>query len=151
MLNAFPQQASADIRGLLLTYDEDTTGIQDQAIIEAAQRFRRGLVASQSKTFAPSVAEFVQEARRVVELLPYRGRAQLSPPQRDDGYRREDRATRVRMGFKMSVLSASFAIKNGADMVAEANARGLEDLIALGQQWGVPIPEELWSQLKRAA
>ncbi len=150
MLNAFPQSA-ADLRGLLLTYDEDTTGIRDEAIMEAAQLFRRGEVAGQNRTFAPSIAEFCSEARRIAELLPYRNTPALPRPTGDREYRRDDRRTRVRMGFKMSVLSASFAIKNGADMVAEANRRGLDDLIALGQQWGVPVPEELWAQIPRAA
>jgi len=51
------------------------------------------------------------------------------------------------MGFKMAVLSASFGVKGGAEQVAEANRRGLEDMVALGQTWGVPVPDELWTQL----
>jgi hypothetical protein len=58
---------------------------------------------------------------------------------------RDDIQTRIRMGFKMSVLSASLAVKDGADRVAEANRKGLEYLIALGQEWGVPVPEALWT------
>lgn len=154
MLNAFPQSA-ADIRGLLLTFDQALTGVTDQAITEAAGRFIAGDVAGQSPRFAPSVAEFVQEARRVDALLPYRNRSALPRPSRDREYdpcfRRDDLKTRIRMGFKMAVLSASFGVKNGADMVAEANGRGLEDLIALGQRWGVPVPEELWHQIEKAA
>lgn len=38
-------------------------------MVEAAARFVSGLVASQSVTFAPSVAEFAQEARRLDELF----------------------------------------------------------------------------------
>lgn len=150
MLNGFPQSA-ADLRGLLLTYDEDTTGIADQAIIEAAQKFRRGEVGGQSRTFAPSIAEFVTETRRIASLLPFRGTKPLPPPKPTGGFVRDDRDTRTRMGFKMAVLSASFGIRNGADMVAEANSRGLEDMIALGQSWGVPVPEDLWRQKERAA
>lgn len=142
MLNAFPQQATANIKGLLLTYDEDTIGIEDQAIVEAAIRFRRGLVEGQNKTFAPSIAEFITEARRIADLLPYRGRASLPPPPREP-FRHDDAKTRIRMGFKMSVLSAGLALGK-ADDVARANAKGLDELMALGQLWGVPIPEELW-------
>src|SRR6185312_9280923 len=58
-------------------YDEDTTGIPDEAIIEAAARFRRGMVKGQSDTFAPSIAKFCTEARRVAELLQYRDRPAL--------------------------------------------------------------------------
>lgn len=153
MLNAFPQSA-ADIRALLLTYDQALTGVTDQAITEAAQRFTCGDVQGQSRTFAPSIAEFVQEARRVASMLPYRNRPALprpTDPEHDPGFRRDDRKTRIRMGFKMAVLSASFGVKDGADMVAEANGRGLEDLIALGQRWSVPVPDELWQQIERAA
>lgn len=147
MLNAFPQSA-ADLRGLLLTYDEDTTGVPDQAIIEAAGRFRRGEVAGQNKTFAPSIAEFCTEARRIAELLPYRGMTRLTPPTASHIFvPRDDPKTRARMGFKMAVLSASFGVKDGASKVAEANKRGLEDIIALGQTWGVAVPDELWAQV----
>lgn len=83
MLNAFPQSAT-DIRGLLLTYDEDTTGIPDAAIIETASRFRTGSVSGQSKTFVPSMAEFITEARRVAELQAVMARPRLPPP---DPYR----------------------------------------------------------------
>ena len=31
-----------------------------------------------------------------------------------------------------------------ADRVAEANKRGLDDMMALAQEWGVPIPESLF-------
>ena len=79
MFNGFPQSA-ADLRGLLLTYDEDTAGIPDQAIIEAAERFRRGLVTGQNKEFVPSIAVFCSEARRIAELLPYRNRPALPAP-----------------------------------------------------------------------
>lgn len=138
-----------DLRGLLLTYDEDTTGVPDQAIIEAAGRFRRGEVAGQNKTFAPSIAEFCTEARRIAELLPYRGMISLPKQYSHTFVPRDDPQTRARMGFKMSVLSASMDVKNGADMVSEANKRGLEDMIALGQTWGVPVPDELWAQVQR--
>lgn len=138
----------SDLRGLLLTYDEDTTGVPDQAIIEAAGRFRRGEVQAQNKTFAPSIAEFCTEARRIAELLPYRGMSKLPKPTPDYIFvPRDDPKTRARMGFKMAVLSASFCVKGGAEQVAEANRRGLEDMVALGQTWGVPVPDELWSQL----
>lgn len=145
MLNAFPQSA-ADLRGLLLTYDEALTGLDDDAICVAAARFIRGEVSGQNRSFAPSVAEFAAEVRRT----PIPGRRALPPADRSK-FRRDDTPTRIRMGFKMAVLSAGFAIKDGADMVSEANSRGLEDLIALGQQWGVPVPEELWAQLRTAA
>lgn len=44
-------------------------GLSEQAIIEASQRFASGDVKDQSKRFAPSVPEFVEEARRRQEFL----------------------------------------------------------------------------------
>src|SRR5690349_14870866 len=110
MLNAFPQSA-ADLRGLLLTYDQALFGVSDQAICETAQRFTCGEVKDQSRTFAPSVAEFVQEAKRWASLIPFRNRPALPAPVRSEPHRFDDRATRIRMGFKLQVLSAAIALK----------------------------------------
>ena len=123
--------------------------VTSQAVIEAAQRFTCGDVRDQSRTFAPSVAEFVQEARRIADLIPYRGRQMLPAPVHRP-HRYDDAGTRVRMGFKMQVLSAAIALK-AVDRVKEANERGLEDMVALGQEFGVPVPEELFEQLRSAA
>jgi hypothetical protein len=147
MLNAFPQSA-ADLRGLLLTYDEDTTGIRDDAIIEAAQRFRRGDVSGQNRTFAPSIAEFCSEARRIAEMIPYRDRPALPAPRRQTAP--DDREARVRMKLKIPLWQHCLVVPFGADILAEANARGLDELIALAQEWNTPIPDEAWEQ-RRAA
>jgi len=149
MLNSFPQGAQ-DYQALLKTYSKQLEGVSDAAIIETAERFTGGLVEGQNRTFAPSIAEFATEARRMHELLPYRGRAALPPPKWEP-YREPPRAEKVRMGFKMAVLSAGLGIKGGPDRVAEANKRGLEDMIALGQQWGVPVPDALFDQIKKSA
>lgn len=124
-----------------MTYDEDTTGISDQAICEAAGRFRRGLVVGQSKTFAPSIAEFITEARRIDDLIPYRNRVALPAPepQRASPTTREDR---IRMRFKLDVLSAAMAVGRPHE-VERANDQGLDQLIALAAEWGVPVPDEL--------
>lgn len=52
-----------------MTFEKALTGIGDHAIIEAAGRFITGDVQAQSKTFAPSVAEFVAEARKRHEFI----------------------------------------------------------------------------------
>lgn len=130
------------------TYEAVLRDVSGQAVIEAAQRFTAGLVPDQSKTFAPSIAEFATEARRLHELIPYRYLPRLPAPehQRFDDSKRDDPKTRIRMGFKMSVLSAAIALGKADDVAA---AKGdLDMLMALAQQWGVPIPEELF---KRAA
>jgi len=138
MLNSFPQ-SPADLRALLLTYDQALDGVSDKAIEKAALAFISGQVEGQNKTFAPSVAEFCSEARRTPYLVNRQAPVSYLPHKHDDP------STRVRMGFKMAVLSASIGMGK-VDLVADANRRGLDDIIALGQQWGVPVPEEIWAQ-----
>lgn len=58
----------------MLTFEQALIGLGDPAIIEAAGRFITGDVQGQSKTFAPSVAEFVAEARRRQELIAAKGK-----------------------------------------------------------------------------
>lgn len=72
-------------------------------------------------------------------------------PGNDDEPRKEPtNAERARMGFKMSILSAG--ISHGVvHRVSQANEAGLEELVALGQEWGVPVPEEVWRQIGKAA
>jgi len=57
---------------------------------------------------------------------------------------------RARMSFKLSVLSKAIDLKQ-VDLVAEANARGLEDIVALAQRWGVEVPGSIWAQLEAGA
>lgn len=147
MINAFPQSA-VNLKALLLTFEQVLSGVSDQSITETATRFCSGLVEGQSRTFAPSVAEFSTEARRWDGLMPYRNRAALPKPSRDP-WTPQPKENRVRMGFKMSVLSAGISLGQ-VERVAEANNRGLDDMIALGQLWGVPVPEELWQQIEAA-
>lgn len=79
LINAFPQSA-ADSRALLLTFDRALTAVSDPAINEAVDRFIVGDVQGQSKTFAPSVAEFVTEARKRQEYLDLKSRPRLPAP-----------------------------------------------------------------------
>lgn len=211
MVNAFPQGQSTDPEVLLRTYRAVLRDISPAAITETAGRFASGRVADQSKTFAPSVAEFATEARRVEADMRERGapsgrklyryrkpnsrllernvtkeyafrlidqgvhpRGSIWCPgpldQRPDigdlfapdldwkpavplsqtdefkPYQPDDAAARVRMGFKLSLLSAALGISGGADRLAQANREGMDSLLALAQQWGVTIPESLWAQ-----
>lgn len=63
MLNSFPQ-GSSDPDALIATFERETARYSDAAISEAARRFTRGDVPGVSKTFSPSVAEFVDEVRK---------------------------------------------------------------------------------------
>lgn len=134
----------------MATYEAALKDVASQAVIEAAQRFICGDVKDQSRTFAPSVAEFVQEARRIAELIPYRNRQSLPAPAARAGAQ-DDRAARIRMRLKIPLWQRCLSVPDGADRLAAANAAGLEELIALAQEWDVPVPDELWAQVRTAA
>lgn len=144
MLNSFPRQASSDIQGLLLTFDEDLNGIASAAIVEAAENFRRGLVEGQSLDYAPSSARFCAEARRIHDLLPYRNRKALPAPAANDRPYGDDARAKARMRLKMPMFAAAMA-KGPAAMndLAKANAEGVESMILLAASWGIAIPEQL--------
>lgn len=52
-----------------MTYEQALTGVGDAAVDEACRRFIAGDVQAQSKTFAPSIAEFVTEARKRQDII----------------------------------------------------------------------------------
>lgn len=79
MMNGF-SQTSQDYRLLLVTLARQCAGLTDRAIIEAADRFGAGDVAGQSKKFAPSVPEFVEEARNRQEFIDLASRHRLPAP-----------------------------------------------------------------------
>lgn len=62
------------------TYEQVLQGLSPQAVTEAAQRFTMGEVSGQSKTFAPSIAEFVTEARNRQELIDLKAKPRLPAP-----------------------------------------------------------------------
>lgn len=80
MLNCFPQ-TSQNYELLFATLDKLLAGQTDQAIIEAAERFASGDVKEQSKKFAPSAPEFVEEVRRRQEYIDIRNRPRLPAPE----------------------------------------------------------------------
>jgi hypothetical protein len=135
MVNAFPQ-SSAEKKALLLTYEKGLGGVPDRAISETAIRFIRNEIPHQSPTFAPSVAEFVQAARRVpIE------RVMLPKPERQ---REIDPGERARMRLKMPMYNHATRCGLMAGLDA-ANKAGFSAMISLAHKWGVPIPEELLS------
>lgn len=60
------------------TYEAVLQGLSPQAVTEAAQRFTMGDVQGQSKTFAPSIAEFVTEARKRQEFIDIKAKPRLT-------------------------------------------------------------------------
>lgn len=76
MLNSFPaSNSNPDLT--MGTYEQVLQGLSPQAVTEAAQRFTMGDVQGQSKTFAPSIAEFVTEARQRQEYIDLKDKPRL--------------------------------------------------------------------------
>lgn len=64
----------------LRTLEKLLVGVSSEAVCEAAQRFCSGEVKGQSTRKAPTVPEFVQEAKRIQrDVLPYRNRRSELP------------------------------------------------------------------------
>lgn len=84
MLNGFPQ-GSSDPDVLLRTYEAVLDGVEPTIIADTAKRFTSGEVEGQSATFAPSVAQFNQEARRLADIRSYRDRRALPSPNQRGG------------------------------------------------------------------
>lgn len=67
LLNAFPASAG-DVDVLVRSFEAATADVPPAAVCEAAKRYMEGRVDGQNTRFAPSVAEFAMEARRLAEL-----------------------------------------------------------------------------------
>ncbi|MBZ9894227.1 hypothetical protein LB545_07700 [Mesorhizobium sp. BR1-1-6] len=61
-------------------FESSVAGLSAQAIIEACQRFRDGLVEGQSLDYAPATARFAAEARRRQEFIDAKKVATRSLP-----------------------------------------------------------------------
>lgn len=79
MLNCFPQ-TSQNYEALLASLDKLCDGLSDRAIIEASERFATGDVQGQSKKFAPSSAELIDEIRRRQEYHEILSRPRIAAP-----------------------------------------------------------------------
>jgi hypothetical protein len=121
-------------------------GLPGWAIEQTVRDFIQGKIErpARRKGALPTVEEISAEARAYVDKEASRQRAEISRKEQLAERRSEfPEEHRERMGFKMSLLSMGLA-RQEVEKVAQANARGLDDLMALAQQWGVPIPESLF-------
>jgi hypothetical protein len=82
MWNVFPQSNAKDLKAALSTYRQqlETDGISDRAAQEACKNFQAGTVEGQGFTFAPSMPEFMREARRIQDVLPLRDINRIAAP-----------------------------------------------------------------------
>jgi hypothetical protein len=92
MLSSFPQTAG-DPDVLLRVYIEDTAHIPDNIVALTAVRFRQGRIPKQSKQYAPTPAQFIEEAEQEHRLETLRNRPRVEPPaivRRGDFFKRID-------------------------------------------------------------
>lgn len=130
-----------DYRLLAATYDTDLANQTNEAIIEAAHRFRNGKVPGQSDKFAPSQPEFATEVERQEQFIALRQRPRLPEPR---GFvpAQEIPGSHERMRLKMPLYS--YAQRNGlmADL-DRANREGFGAMVTFATKWGTAIPQEL--------
>jgi hypothetical protein len=122
-------------------------GLPGWAIEQTVRDFIQGKIErpARRKGALPTVEEISTEARVYVEKEASRQRFEAARREQAEARRSEfPEEHRERMGFKMSLLSVALS-RQEVEKVAEANTRGLDDLMALAQQWGVPVPESLFS------
>lgn len=81
LLDAFPQ-TTGDPDFRLKSFLADVADIEPGIVQETADRFRKGLVEGQSTRFAPSIAEFATEARRLAKDKAETLRFKALPPRR---------------------------------------------------------------------
>lgn len=79
MLNAYPLGAG-DPDVLLATFEKACADFDPGVIQEVAARYADGRVEGQRTDFAPTVAQFATEARRIADLWQYRNRPALPAP-----------------------------------------------------------------------
>jgi hypothetical protein len=133
MLNSFPQ-GSGDPDALIATFEKATAHIDNRAITEAARRFTVGEVKGANPSFAPSVAEFMQECRRVPIERP-----SLPAPERELSL---DAAAKARMRLKIPMYRHATEC-NLMPQLDAANRAGFSSVIALADRWSIEIPAEL--------
>lgn len=125
-------------------------GLPSWAIEQTVRDFIQGKIdrPARRKGALPTVEEISAEARLHVDREASKQRVETARLEQIAERKAEfPPEHRERMGFKMSILSKGLELRQ-VEKVAEANARGLDDMMALAQQWRVPIPESLWSNRK---
>lgn len=80
LLNAFPQARDTDPRGLLYAFGVALEGVSTEAIIQAARRYIGGNVPGQDKNYAPTAAQFAEEARSRQEYIAMRSTPRIQAP-----------------------------------------------------------------------
>lgn len=124
-------------------------GLPSWCIEQAVKDFIQGRVdrSAGRRGKLPTVEEVSSEARIHLEREASRQRAERSRRDQIEERKSDFSDThRDRMKFKMNLLSAAWCSPSERiDRLAEANAAGMDELMALAQEWNVPIPESLWS------
>lgn len=160
LFSAMPMQAGSDPKTALAGYLVALQGRPAWAIEKAVTMFLRGEVDGASKKFCPRPPELAEVVGQVLSPVLDEREAKAKR-EAEETRRREQIASRetefsdehrAKMQFMFAVLRTGLALKQ-VDRVAEATAykistkRGIEEMVALGQEWGIPVPESLWRQI----
>ena len=155
-LSTLPARENAaskdEVRAQYLTALE---GVTQYSLTVAVKRALQGKHGSNFFPSPPEMRTLCEEAMTYVQM--HQNRVAQERRQREENaaidaaQSRQTPEERARMGFKLSVLSASLAIPGGPDRVAEANSRSLAAMIELGEQLGVHVPDNVRQQAIQGA
>lgn len=133
-----PFQRGTKADGVALAYVEALRGMTLESIQAGIRKFIRGECENVSPRFVPTPPELARIARTAV--VP----ARVPEDHRIAPFRQPGDGERARMKLKMPMFS--FAFSSGRmNELAEANRAGLGAMIALATEWGVEIPDEIFS------
>lgn len=138
LFGALPfQRGKSDVTAL--AYVEALQGVSLDAVTAGIRKFLRGECENVSPRFVPTPPELARIVRNAV--MPTR----IPPERRLPAHTPPSDAERARMRLKMPMYH--YAISHGkiADL-ARANGAGIDAMILLAAEWGIPIPDELADQ-----
>lgn len=135
LFDALPfQRGKSD--GAALAYVEALQGVSLEALRAGIGKFLRGECESVSPKFVPTPPELSRIVRSAAMPTRIPSERRLpAPVSVSDG-------ERARMRLKMPMFQYAFS-HGKIDELAQANIAGMEAMILLASEWGVPIPDEL--------
>lgn len=138
-----PFQRGADPDTAMMAYVGSLAGITRDAIAAGIAKFLRGDVEGVSVKFVPTPPELARIVRSAVvqNRIPPSHQISAKPPMMSD--------ERARMKLKMALFKAGQGSQGRTQELQKALV-SFEDAIALAQEWGVTVPEDVWEEFNSA-
>lgn len=129
LFRSFPANGKVD-RDTIQDYCETAAKFQTSVAIDVVSRFCDGDVEGQSRTFVPSIPDFVHEARRLAEIRQYRALPPVPRPTRYHAQTVAELPCIIRHKQRVEQLSHRDVLYKDANLdryVSLSRARGLPE------------------------